>query len=148
MKTTNLKLLFLLLLAPLLLFGAGAEKKVVYNLTTGDIPTLETRLISAVIRNTTYYEGHLEELKAIVIIHGKSYNFFQKGQTDPKMQEIGKKLKSLHENYGVIFQICKVGMEKRKIDPKTLYPFVTIIPNATIGLIDAQHNGYAYLPIN
>jgi len=147
MKINALRFVLLLLLAPLSLLGAEVEKKVVYDLKSGDISTLELRLISAVVRNTSYYEAKLEELKAKVVIHGQSYKFFQQNSKDIKLQELGKKLKSLHENYGVAFEICEVGMKKRKIDPKTLYPFVQIVPNATIALIDAQHAGYAFLPL-
>ena len=39
-------------------------------------------------------------------------------------------------------------MKGKKIDPKTLYPFVELIPNAFIGLVNWQNEGYAYIPIH
>lgn len=123
----------------------GMEKKVVYDLKTGDTETLERVLVSGVMRNSVYYQNKLQELKVKVVIHGDSYKFFQK---ESQMTELGKKLKTLHESYGVEFEICKVGMKKRDISEQSLYPFVTVVPNASLALIDAQNEGYAYLPLH
>ena len=122
----------------------SSEKKVVYDLKTGDMETLERTLISGVMKNSVYYQNKLQELKVIVVIHGESYKFFQKKD---QMSELGKKLKTLSESYGVVFEICEVGMKKRDISKQSLYPFVDIVPNASIALIDAQSEGYAYLPL-
>lgn len=147
------------LLIPILLFtvmifspALSAEeritvKRVVYDLKTGDIKKLKLYLISAVANNSIHYEKNFEELKVTVVIHGNSYKFFQKNMTDPDMIELGKRLHSFHETYDVTFQICEVGLKKRKIPQSTLYDFVEIVPNATIALIDSQNEGYAYLPL-
>lgn len=124
------------------------EKKVVYDLKTGDMEKAEKYLVSAIIRNVTYYQNHFEELHVIVVIHGDSYKFFQKGSKDMKMTELGKKLLSLHDSYNVSFEMCEVGMKKREIKKESLYPYVKIVQNATIALIDAQNDGYAYLPVH
>jgi intracellular sulfur oxidation DsrE/DsrF family protein len=121
------------------------EIKVVYDLKTGDLKTLERTLVSGVMKNSVHYQNQLKELEVIVVIHGESYRFFQKNN---KMKDLGKKLKGLHESYGVEFEICKVGMKKRGIAAESLYPFVNVVPNASLALIDAQHEGYAYLPVH
>jgi len=38
-------------------------------------------------------------------------------------------------------------MKKKKLDRKDIYDFVEIIPTSTIGLIDKQSEGFAYIPI-
>jgi intracellular sulfur oxidation DsrE/DsrF family protein len=121
------------------------EIKVVYDLKTGDLKTLERTLISGVMKNSVYYQNQLQELKVTVVIHGDSYKFFQ---NEKQMTTLGKKLKSLHESYNVEFEICRVGMKKRDISEQSLYPFVKVVPNASLALIDAQNNGYAYLPLH
>jgi len=126
----------------------SSEKKVVYDLKSGDVQTLETYLISSIVRNSTYYHDHLEELHVKVVIHGESYGFFQKNQSDQKHIEIGKRFRSLSENYDVEFEVCEVGIKKRKISPESLYDFVKIAPSAAIALINAQNEGYAYLPVH
>lgn len=121
------------------------EIKVVYDLKTGDLKTLERTLISGVMKNSVHYQNQLKELVVKVVIHGESYKFFQK---EKQMTALGKKLKTLHESYNVEFEICKVGMNKRGIAAESLYPFVKVVPNASLSLIDAQNDGYAYLPIH
>ncbi|MDD3592829.1 MAG: DsrE family protein [Sulfurovum sp.] len=121
------------------------EIKAVYDLKTGDSKTLERTLISGVMKNSVYYQDQLQEFRVKVVVHGDSYQFFQK---DNNMAELGKRLKTLHESYGVEFEICKAGLKKNNIPEQSIYPFVKIIPNATIGLIGAQNKGYAYIPIH
>ncbi|MDM5272726.1 DsrE family protein [Sulfurovum sp. zt1-1] len=146
-----LRSFLLLLVFPFLLLGAeenAVEKKIVYDLKSGDISVIETNLISAIANNSIYYENHFEELKVKVVIHGDSYKFFVQNSDDLKMKEIGKRLKALYDNYDVTFEMCSVGMKKRNISEKSLYPFVKVVPNSTIALIDAQNDGYAYLPLH
>jgi len=37
-------------------------------------------------------------------------------------------------------------MKKNKLTKEDIVDYVTIIPNASIGLIDKQNEGFAYLP--
>ncbi len=152
-KIIWISIAWMMFLSPSIIFGANTEemektteKKAVYDLRTGDIKKIEMQLISSIIKNIAYYQNHLEELHVKVVIHGESYPFFQRS-SNPKMVELGKKLGDLAQSYGVEFEICEVGMKKHNIDPKTLYPFVKIVPNATLALIDAQSDGYGYLPL-
>ena len=49
--------------------------------------------------------------------------------------------------YGVAFLMCDSGRVSNKIQKNEVYGFVTMVPNAAIGLIDKQHEGFAYIPI-
>ena len=133
------------------------SKKVVYNLTTGDISKLEKNLISGIVSHTTYYQSKLEELEVRVVIHGDAYKFFMKDlrhsayayqpELVAKQGELEKRLSTLAKQYNVKFFVCEVGVKQRKLNPKAFYPFVSFVHNAAIGLIDAQNAGYAYLAI-
>jgi len=58
-----------------------------------------------------------------------------------------KRIKSMSEIYDVSFMICNIGMKRLKIDQKKLIATIKVLPNAAIGLIDKQNEGYAYLLI-
>ncbi len=132
-------------------------RKVVYNLKTGDIIKIERELIGGIIAHTTYYQSKLEELHVRVVIHGDAYKFFMKDlnntayayqpQLVAKKSDLEKRLGTLSKQYGVKFLVCKAGVESRKLRKKAFYPFVSMVENAAIGLIDAQNEGYAYLSI-
>ena len=132
-------------------------KKVVYNLTTGDSKTLKRRLIKGIIAHKTYYQSKLQELDVRVVIHGDAYKFFMKDFNhtayayDAKLvkeqQELGKRLSSLAKQYDVVFEVCEAGVIAKKLPKKGFYPFVSMVHNAAIGLIDAQNAGYAYLEV-
>ena len=148
----------LLLLALLsFLYGDDGVKKVVFDLTTGDANAFKQKVLSGIANQKSYYAGKLEELKVAVVIHGDAYKFFIKdlGNSPYKNDvtlakesgEIGQRLSSLANNGEVEFLMCGNGMQQNKIDKTTLYSFVKIVPNATIGLIDKQSEGYVYIPI-
>jgi len=112
-------------------------KKVVYNLTTGDIRQLERRLIGGIVAHTTYYQNKLEELKVRVVIHGDAYKFFMKDLNNTayayqpllveKKDALAKRLGTLSKQYGVEFFVCEAGVVSRKLNKKAFYPFVWCI---------------------
>ena len=128
------------------IYANDESLKVVYDLTTSDLKTFEKKLIKGIVANKTYYQRDFKELEVAVIIHGGAYKFFMKHSAVE--DEIKKRVSSLAETYDVKFYICKVGLEKRKIKEKDLLPFVKIVQNASIGLIDKQNAGFAYLPVS
>ena len=154
-----MKKILLFTLASFTLLFANEENaaKVVYDLTTKDIPSFEMRILSAIAANKTHYEKSLRELDVTVVIHGGAYRFFT---IDPRKTEykndttlmkahasIAKRLKVMADTYDVEFLMCGAGMPKHKLEAKDIVKFVKIIPNSTIGLIDRQNEGYAYIPV-
>ncbi|MEZ0323695.1 MAG: DsrE family protein [Hydrogenothermaceae bacterium] len=137
---------------------AEDNPKAVINLTTGDINRFKMYLLSGVVNSAEYYKNNIKELKVVVVIHGDAYKFFIKDLNnspykDDKLlvenqKELEAKLSYLSKNYGVKFIMCEQGMKGRKIDPKTLYPFVELVENAFIALVNWQNQGYAYIPIH
>ena len=57
------------------------------------------------------------------------------------------KIAILADTYEVEFLMCKAAMPRNKLEAKDIVDYVTIIPNSTIGLIDKQNEGFAYIPV-
>jgi len=153
------KILLTLLLIFSTLSAEERSAKVVYDLRTKDLANFELRILKSIVANKTYYQGKLRELDVTVVIHGGAYRFFA---IDPSKNSffnedkalmknyktLAKRIKTMSDTYDVEFLICGVGMKKKNLTKKDIYPFVSVIPNSTIGLIDRQNEGYAYIPIS
>lgn len=137
---------------------ASEVQKVIYDLTTSDIKTIESRFIKGIVANKNHYENNLQELDVKVIIHGGAYKFFVNDisktvfKDDKEAQKITKdlqaRLKSLATTYNVQFEMCQVGANSRKLTRDDIAAFVGMAPNTTIALINAQNQGYAYVPVH
>lgn len=153
--------LFKILLAALFLnFGSlyADTAKVVYDLSSGDINKIEKHLLDSIVGVSRYYASEKRTLKAIIVISGNSYKYFVDDlksspyASDKDALEIQpyfkQRLKSLHEVYGVTFAMCSSGMKARKIEKRTLYDYVKAEKMKSVYLIDAQNEGYAYMPVH
>jgi len=165
MKNTIINLLAIVsLVTGTLLFAEDVEnsdeiaiKKVVFDLTTGDLKTFEQRILSGVARYTAHYEGNLQEFDAVVVIHGDAYKFFVKDlahspyKNEDALVKINNDLKAristAEDMYGVEFIMCEANMRKAKLTERDIYPFVKLVPSSTMGLIEKQNEGYAYIPV-
>lgn len=140
-----------------MLHADGEVAKVVLDLTTGNIQTFEKKVLKGIVAHKTHYESKLKELEVAIIIHGDAYKYFVKDpknssyQKDEKLlaahSDLKKRIAFMVDTYDVELLICKSGLLREKIDEKDLYNFVATVPNAAIGLIDKQNEGYAYIPI-
>lgn len=152
-----MKALIILFLFLRMLQADDGVMKVVFDLTTGDLEVFERKALSGIAANKAHYEGSLKELEVAVVIHGGAYKFFVKDTKHPLLSKekqlreahatLSKRIASMHETYDVKFLMCGVGMRKNKLEKKEVYDFVEVVPNSTIGLIDEQNNGSAYIPI-
>ena len=147
----------------ILLMGIGIAQaqeevaKVVYDLTTKELANFELRVLKGIVANKAHYEGSLRELDVAVVIHGGAYRFFTKNPEHSKFKDdkalietyktLAKRIESMVKTYDVEFLMCGAAMPKHELKAKDIYSFVKIIPNSTIGLIDKQNEGYAYIPI-
>ena len=151
------KVICTLLLSLGILYAQEDSAKIVYDLTTKDLKNFELRILSATVSNKAHYESTLRELDVTVVIHGGAYKFFLKDPTNSKFkddkalvstsQSLGKRIATLANTYDVEFLVCGVGLRKHGLEKKDIYDFVKIIPTSTIGLIDKQNEGYAYVPV-
>ena len=140
-----------------ILFADTPSAKVVYDLTTAKLQTFEKKILKAIVANKAHYESKLQELDVTVVIHGSAYRYFT---VDPSKTEyntdksllstyvdLKKRVQSMADTYDVEFLMCGAGMPKHGLKAKDIVKFVKIIPNSTIGLIDRQNEGYAYIPV-
>ena len=151
------KILLIVSLLFSLLHAEDESAKVVYDLTTKNVAKFEQKILKGVVFNKTLYANQLKELDVAVVIHGGAYRFFVRNldgtifKNDNKLQksykELKKRIATMEDTYDVEFLMCGAGMKKNKLTKKDIVPFVTIIPNSTIGLIKKQNNGYAYIPV-
>ena len=152
-----LKKIIIFLLCVVFLNAQDGVKKVVIDLTAGDMKTIERKLLSGIAKYKAHYESNLEELEVSVVIHGDAYKYFINDlKSSPykndvelilKQKDIKPRLKSMSNIYEVEFLMCKSGMKKLKINENNLYKFVKLVPTSSIGLIDKQNEDFAYLPI-
>lgn len=132
--------------------------KVVYDLSTGDSSKIEKHLINSLMGVSRYYRSINKSLDVKVVISGNAYKYFIEDlqaspyASDQEAVEIQPYfkllLKKLHDDYGVNFEMCASGMKMRKIEKDTLYEYVEAEKMKSIYLIDAQNDGYAYMPIH
>lgn len=132
--------------------------KVVYDLTSGDSAKIEKHLINSIRALGKHYKKEKIELEVIVVISGDSYKYFVNDlekspyALDEDVIEVQKKFKTrlqnLNDTYNVTFNMCSSGMRAWKIDKNTLYHYVHADVMKSVYLIEAQNNGYAYMPIH
>ena len=150
---------FILLLSIIVCLQAEeGVSKVVFDLTTSSLKTFEKNIFKGIVAQKTHYESNLQELEVAVVIHGGAYRFFVKDiKTSPynndkelveAYESLKQRISSMVENYDVEFLMCKAALKREKLDVKDIEGFVTMVPNSTIGLIDKQNDGYAYIPID
>ncbi|MCJ7764960.1 MAG: DsrE family protein [Thiovulaceae bacterium] len=155
-----MKLITTVILGLMLSFTAlfAAEQKVVFDLTSGDKAAIEKYLIKNIEGLAHYYSANDIDFKAVVVISGDAYKYFVqeiadspfKGDTQliRAQKKMAPLLAKLHNDYKVEFDMCKAGMEARKIDKKVLYGYVKSDLVKSVYLIKWQNDGYAYLPVH
>lgn len=153
-----MKKIILLIALTLMLSAESNVVKVVFDLTTGNLQTFERKVFKGIAMNKEHYEGRLKELEVAVVIHGGAYKFFVKEPGASSFKDdkellaahptFKKRIASMADTYNVKFLMCRAGMLKNNLKESDIYDFVTILPNSTIGLIDKQDEGFAYIPID
>ncbi|SFV67895.1 hypothetical protein MNB_SM-4-1184 [hydrothermal vent metagenome] len=151
------KILLALVLLISFLQADEENLKVVYDLTTKDIAKIEQNILKGIVAHKVYFQKDFKELDVTVVIHGGAYRYFVKDPSTTMYKndkeliknytELKKRLASLADTYDVEFLMCGVGMIHNKMQEKDIVPFVKVIPNSTIGLIERQNQGYAYIPV-
>ncbi len=138
-------------------FSRADERKAMFDLTTGEVGRIETRIVGTIKYLGDYYKKQGDEFKAVVVISGKPYKYFIQDlanspfKDDKALAAAQGKLKpmllELHEKYGVRFDMCGAGMRSRNIKAESLYPFVHTDKMKYVYLVNWQNEGYAYIPI-
>ncbi len=132
--------------------------RVVLDLTTSSVVKFEKNILKGIVAHKTHYENSLKELEVTVVIHGGAYRFFVKDlqstmfKDDKELSkvyaELKKRIASMSDTYEVEFLMCKAAMKRNKLEEKDIVEFVKLVPTSTIGLIDKQNEGFAYIPVS
>ncbi len=152
-----MKTIILLFMFMQMLQADESVVKVVFDLTTSDIEVFERNVLKGIAFHKTHYEGSLKELSVAVVIHGGAYKFFIKTPDNKLIKQdailmkthknIAKRIALVADLYEAEFLMCKAGLTRRGLKEKDIYSFVKMVPTSTVGLIDKQGEGYAYIPI-
>lgn len=149
----------ILLLAFVGLLSANDESaKLVIDLTTSSVAKFEKNILKGIVAHKTHYENNLKELEVTIVIHGGAYRFFVKDLKSSMFKDdkelvkvyadLKKRIASLSDTYEVEFLMCKAAMKRNKLGEKDIVDYVKLVPNSTIGLIDKQNEGFAYIPVS
>jgi intracellular sulfur oxidation DsrE/DsrF family protein len=132
--------------------------RVVFDLTTSNLDKFERNILKGIAAHKNHYESNLKELEVAVVIHGDAYKFFVKDIAHSPFKEdkelvkvyddFKTRIQTMSDTYNVEFLMCKAAMPKNKLEEKDIVSFVKMVPNSTIGLIEKQNHGYAYIPVN
>ncbi len=153
-----MKKLLLILSFIALLSAEDESPKLVMDLTTSSVAKFEKNILKGIAVNKTHYENSLQELEVAVVIHGGAYRFFVKDLKSTQFKDdkelvkvysdLKKRIATMSDTYEVEFMMCRAALKRNKLTEKDIVDFVKIIPNSTIGLIDKQNEGFAYLPVS
>jgi intracellular sulfur oxidation DsrE/DsrF family protein len=150
-------MLYVFMVVSVMLQAEEGLNKVVFDLTTSNTANFEKKILQGIAAHKNYYESKLGELEVAVVIHGGAYRFFVKDldntifKDDAVLQKeyagLKKRIKTMSETYDVKFLMCGAAMKRNKLEKAQIVEFVQIVPNSTIGLIDKQNEGFAYIPV-
>lgn len=153
-----MKKIILFMVLTLMLSADSSVVKVVFDLTTNNLHSFERKVLKGIAMNKEHYEGSLKELEVAVVIHGGAYKFFVKEPATSPFKDdkeliaahatFKKRIASMADTYDVKFLMCRAALAGNKLKESDIYDFVTMLPNSTIGLIDKQNEGFAYIPID
>jgi len=148
--------LILLLLAAT--FAFADTKKFVIDLKTGDMDSFNNQLLVGVPGTIDYFTAQGDKVEVAVVVHGESYKFFVENLDNTqygmdkalaeRQDAIRKRLVEIEKKYHIRMEICMNGMHRKGILSEDLYPFVTPIKSAMVGLVKWQNAGYAFVPVH
>ena len=152
-----MKKIILLLAFVGILSASDETAKLVLDLTTSSVAQFEKHILKGLVVHKTHYQNNLKELEVAVVIHGGAYRFFVKDlqssmfKDDKELSKVyadlKKRIATMADTYEVEFLMCKAAMKRNKLEEKDIVEFVKLVPISTIGLIDKQNEGFAYIPV-
>jgi uncharacterized protein len=119
--------------------AAVAEDKVIYHFDAG---------LAQATKGLRNIRNHLEvdpKAKIVVIAHAEGVDFLMTGAMDANKNPYSVIVEDL-KSQGVTFEVCKITLRNRKLDPKQFIPEVEFTPSGVQRITQLQQrDGYAYL---
>jgi intracellular sulfur oxidation DsrE/DsrF family protein len=139
----KLFLLSLIALLPLGLFPVNASyaagaNKVIYHVNLGNEQATDA------LRNIQNHLAVDPTAKIVVVTHSAGVDFLLEGAEDKNGNLYSGPVAALAAK-GVEFRVCKITLERRKIDPKKVIPEAKLVPSGVVEVTKLQQEGYAYL---
>ena len=117
--------------------AAGANK-VVYHVNLGNEQATDA------LRNISNHLAVDPTAKIVVVTHSAGVDFLLEGAEDKNGNPYSGPVTALAAK-GVEFRVCKITLERRKIDPKKVIPEAKLVPSGVVEVTKLQQEGYAYL---
>lgn len=118
-------------------YAAGANK-VVYHVNLGNEQATDA------LRNISNHLAIDPTAKIVVVTHSAGVDFLLEGAEDKNGNPYSGPVAALAAK-GVEFRVCKITLERRKIDPKKVIPEAKLVPSGVVEVTKLQQEGYAYL---
>lgn len=118
-------------------YAAGGNN-VLYHVNLGNEQATDA------LRNINNHLSVDPTAKIVVVTHSKGVDFLLEGAEDDKGNPYSGTVTKLAAK-GVEFRVCKITLERRKIDPKKVLPEAKLVPSGVAEVTKLQHEGYAYL---
>jgi intracellular sulfur oxidation DsrE/DsrF family protein len=117
--------------------AAGANK-VIYHVNLGNEQATDA------LRNISNHLAVDPTVKIVVVTHSAGVDFLLEGAEDKNGNPYSGPVAALAAK-GVEFRVCKITLERRKIDPKKVIPEAKLVPSGVVEVTRLQQEGYAYL---
>ncbi|WP_372522999.1 DsrE family protein [Sulfuricaulis sp.] len=118
-------------------YAAGANK-VIYHVNLGNEQATDA------LRNIQNHLAVDPTAKIVVVTHSAGVDFLLEGAEDKNGNLYSGPVAALAAK-GVEFRVCKITLERRKIDPKKVIPEAKLVPSGVVEVTKLQQEGYAYL---
>ena len=119
--------------------AAAAQDKVIYHFDSG---------LAQATKGLRNIRNHLEvdsKAKIVVVAHADGVDFLMTGVQDANKNPYNVMVEDLKAQ-GVTFEVCRITLRNRKLDPKQFIPEVDFTPSGVQRITYLQQReGYAYL---
>ena len=119
--------------------AAAAQDKVIYHFDSG---------LAQATKGLRNIRNHLEvdpKAKIVVVAHADGVDFLMTGVQDANKNPYNVIVEDL-KTQGVTFEVCRITLRNRKLDPKQFIPEVAFTPSGVQRITHLQQrDGYAYL---
>ncbi|MDA8108030.1 MAG: DsrE family protein [Betaproteobacteria bacterium] len=129
-----------------------AEARAVWDFTIGEPDKLAMRLED--LRDTMRaFSRRGTKARFAMIVRGPASRLIVQRlpSSTPELGKAGARIASLLEEVaaeGVTVEQCGMALARQGVRREDLLPFVTVIENSFVSIVDYEQRGYAYVPID
>lgn len=132
-----------LLISPL--FAQSDTQKAVFDCSSGDMKFVGSRMwlieqsAKELVEKKIPYEF-------VLTVHSGCTPLIDQESGEETIEMIQKRLKVLHDTYGLKIEACGIALERFGYEDEDLLPYVSTVRNSITRVIELQNNGYAFIP--